>query len=198
MHCTYCDEIHKVGKEWSLDQTLNEILRLESEQGPHQHISLTGGEPLLYLPFLKPLLARLRSHGFSVYLETSGVLWKALEEIVDFCDVIAMDLKPASVTLEKSYLEEHRPFLKIGSEHNLFIKMVLSKKIDLDEFDALVSMVAQSAPNVALYLQPLTAEIEGHDDPQLMDLLVQLQTRGQKWLKDIRIGLRLHRILNIR
>ena len=55
MHCTYCDEIHKVGKEWSLDQTLNEILRLESEQGPHQHISLTGGEPLLYLPFLKLL-----------------------------------------------------------------------------------------------------------------------------------------------
>ncbi len=197
MHCVYCDEIHKKGKEWTLNQTLNEIARLENEHGPHLHVSLTGGEPLLYLPFVKPLIQALNSKGLKVYLETSGVLYKALEEVVSQCDVIAMDLKPASVTREKNYLEEHKRFLQISLLKNYFIKMVISKEIKLEEYDAHLKMVAEIAPQAVLYLQPLTKDKEGHEDLELMRLLNDLQSRGQKWLKDIRIGLRLHRILNI-
>lgn len=198
MHCTYCDEIHKIGKSWTLDQTMDEIGRLEREFGPHLHVSLTGGEPLIYLPFLKPLIHALKSKGLSVYLETSGVIHNALKEVVQACDVIAMDLKPSSVTHEKDYLSEHREFLKVGLSKNLFLKMVVSKEISLDEYDAHIKMVAEIAPEATLYLQPLSSSIEGHDDPVLMKTLNELQIRGQKWLKDIRIGLRLHRILNVR
>ncbi len=198
MHCTYCDEIHKVGKLWTLDQTLAEIARLENEHGPHLHVSLTGGEPLLYLPFVKPLVQALKARGLKVYLETSGVLHKALEEVVNQCDVIAMDLKLASVTHEKSYLDEHKHFLRASLRKIYFLKMVTSKEIKLDEYDAHLKMVAEIAPQSILYLQPVTGKTEGHDDPELMKLLNDLQSRGQKWLKDIRIGLRLHRILSIR
>jgi len=198
MHCTYCDEIHKVGTAWSLDTAVNQILRLETVHGPHLHVSLTGGEPLLYLPFIKPLIQVLKANKLAVYLETSGVLFKALGEVVDDCAVIAMDLKPASVTLEKNYLEEHRSFLKICLKNNYFLKMVVSKEIDLVEYDAHVKLVAEVAPDAVLYLQPLTSGVEGHEDVVLMQLISDLQKRGQAWLKDIRIGLRLHRILNIR
>ncbi len=198
MHCTYCDEIHKIGKSLSLDETVAEILSLEKENGPHLHVSLTGGEPLIYLPFIKPLIAALRQKNLSVYLETSGVLHKALEEVKDDCAVIAMDLKPASVTKEKSYIAEHKRFLELSKKHPYFIKMVVSKDIRLDEYDELIRMTAETAPDAVLYLQPLTSSVEGHDDSQLMKLIVDLQCRGQKHLKDIRIGLRLHKILNIR
>lgn len=198
MHCGYCDEIHKTGRVWTLEEAFSEIMRLEGESGPHTHVSLTGGEPLLYLPFIKPLIEKLKNAGLPVYLETSGVLWKALEDVAADCAVIAMDLKPASVTHEKEYVNEHRRFLEIAKKYPMFLKMVISKEIRLDEYDALVAMTAETAPGAVLYLQPLTSSSEGHEDIQLMKLLYDLQKRGQARLKDIRIGLRLHRILNIR
>lgn len=198
MHCTFCDEIHKIGTEWSLEKTLAEIRRLEKEEGPHLYVSLTGGEPLLYLPFVKPLTRILKDEGFAVYLETSGVLWKALDEVIDDCAVIATDLKPPSVTHDKNYLEEHRRFLAMSFSRPFFLKMVVSKELKLEEYDAHLKMVAEIAPRTTLFLQPLTKEREGHEDPELMQFLRELQTRGQRWIKDIRIGLRLHRILSIR
>ncbi|HCM42140.1 MAG TPA: 7-carboxy-7-deazaguanine synthase QueE [Candidatus Omnitrophota bacterium] len=198
MHCTYCDEIHKVGSPWTLDRVIGEVSRLEKEFGPHLHVSLTGGEPLLYLPFIKPLMKELKRLNFQTYLETSGVLWRALEEVLEDCQIIAMDLKPASVTKEKSYLEDHRKFLKSALTRETFLKMVVSQEIDYQEYDALVKMAAEINPSLTLYLQPVTAKKEGHDDPELMRMLSELQRRGQAWIKDIRIGLRLHRLLNIR
>jgi len=198
MHCTYCDEIHKVGSDWTLARVLEEVVRLEKEFGPHLHVSLTGGEPLLYLPFVKPLIHEVKKLKLPVYLETSGVLWRALDEVVDDCQVVAMDLKPASVTKEKSYLEEHRKFLKIALTRETFLKMVVSKEIDYQEYDELVKMAFTINPNLTLFLQPVSTTVEGQDDPELMRILSELQRRGQAWLKDIRIGMRLHRLLNIR
>ncbi len=198
MACTYCDEIHKVGHDQTLDYVVSEVIRLEKEQGPHLHVSLTGGEPLLYLPFVKPLIAKLNSLKIPVYLETSGVLWRALDEVVDDCHVIAMDLKPASVTKDKNFIEEHRNFLKMSLNRETFLKMVVSKEILYSEYDALLEMVHHVNPRLTLYLQPVSGDSIGHTDGDLMKLLVDLQARGQKWLKDIRIGLRLHQILQVR
>ncbi len=198
MHCTYCDEIHKVGAPWTLDQVVSEVNRLDKEFGPHLHVSLTGGEPLLYLPFIKPLIKELKRLKFQTYLETSGVLWRALDEVVEDCQVVAMDLKPASVTKEKSYLEDHRKFLKMALARETFLKMVISKEIDYQEYDELVKMAHSIHPSLTLFLQPISNSVEGHEDLELMRILSELQSRGQAWIKDIRIGLRLHRLLNIR
>ena len=182
----------------SQEDVLAAVSKLEKESGPHSFVSLTGGEPLLYLCFLKPLIKKLKARGFKIYLETSGILPRALEEIVNDCDVIAMDLKPASVTGERSFLEEHRQFLKIAQSRETFAKMVLSKQIDSKEFDELIEMVRETAPETPLILQPLSAEIEGHEDPELMKLLAGLQSRAGRALKKVRIVPRLHKILKIR
>src|SRR3989338_10326185 len=80
IHCEYCDELDKIGVWMTLEEVMERVRELDREEGPHTFISLTGGEPLLYVPFLKPLLMRLKAERFRTYLETNGILWKALEE----------------------------------------------------------------------------------------------------------------------
>lgn len=200
MHCTYCDELDKPGTLMSMDAVMQEVRKLEAEEGPHAFVSLTGGEPLLYFPFLKPLIQNIRQEGLRVYLETSGVLVKALEEVAADCDCIAMDMKPASVTGEKNFFEEHRQFLKtalrLGKE--TFVKIVLSKEILLEEFEALIKIVAEENKRLPVILQPLSAEAEGHEDPKLMKMLGELQRYASRTLERVAIVPRFHKILKIR
>lgn len=202
IHCEYCDELDKPARAISLEEVVKTILEVEKEEGPHAFVSLTGGEPLLYLSFLQPLLLRLKAEGFRTYLETNGILWQALERVLGWCDVIAMDLKPASVTKERSFLKEHRRFLQLASSKEVFIKMVLSKEIDLREFQDLIGLVQEIAPKTPVILQPVSplglAEPEGHEDSELMELLVELQRMAGRMIPGVRILPRLHRILRIR
>jgi 7-carboxy-7-deazaguanine synthase len=198
IHCDYCDELGKTGHDYDLAEALSEIRKLQTESGPHAFVSLTGGEPLVYLPYLRGLVPQLKGEGFKIYLETGGILWKALEEIISLVDVVAMDVKPASVTKEKSFLEEHRKFLAISLKTEVFLKMVCSKDIDLGEYRELCDMIGSVSQETPLLLQPISSEQEGHDDPELMRLLHELQTIGLGRLRDVRIVPRLHKILNIR
>ncbi|HTL47044.1 MAG TPA: 7-carboxy-7-deazaguanine synthase QueE [Verrucomicrobiae bacterium] len=200
IHCRYCDELGKPAMEWEIGRVMAEVKRLEKEEGPHTFVSLTGGEPLLYLRFVRPLMERLKREGFRVYLETDGILWPALEQVAGLCDCIAMDLKPSSVTGEKNFDTEHEEFLKtaLSSGKETFIKIVLSKEIKISEFENQVNLVARLAPAMPVILQPISAEIEGHEDADLMKLLGELQTLASRKLSSVRIVPRLHRILNIR
>lgn len=198
IHCEYCDELGKPGFDYDVDGTVQKLIQAEKEHGPHSYVSLTGGEPLLYVSFLKSLLPKLKEHGFRIYLETNGILWKALDQVIEFADVVAMDLKPASVTKERSFLKEHEIFLKGALQKETFIKIVCSKEINLNEFSDLCRMVARVNSKVPVILQPISAEIEGHEDPELMRLLNELQTLALGILSDARIVPRLHKILNIK
>lgn len=204
IHCEYCDELAKPARAMGLEEVLKTIVEIEKEEGPHAFVSLTGGEPLLYLSFLKPLLPQLKSKGFRTCLETNGILWQALEAVIGGCDVIAMDLKPASVTKEKSFIEEHRRFLQLAQTKEVFIKIVVSKEIDVREFENLIQLVQGVAPRTPVILQPMSpiplAEYgqEGHEDSELMELLQELQRMAGRRIPDVRILPRLHRILKIR
>ena len=197
IHCEYCDELDKQGMAMTLEQVMETVHKLEKEEGPHSFVSLTGGEPLLYLSFLKPLMPRLKKDGFRIYLETNGILCSALQEVIGWCDVIAMDMKPASVTKERSFEEEHRKFLQIAKAKETFIKIILSREIDIKEFQNLIQLGYEEARQVPVLLQPISAEVEGHDDPHLMELLMELQRIALELLTNVRIVPRLHRILKI-
>ena len=134
IHCDYCDELGKPGTKLECDEVVANICKLEEEYGPHSFVSLTGGEPLLYQNFLNEICPALKANGLHLYLETNGILWQALQKTIQWMDVIAMDMKPASVTHEKSFSEEHWKFLQIAREKETFIKMVLSNEINDNEF----------------------------------------------------------------
>jgi len=198
IHCGYCDELEKVGVSMTLDQVMEEVRRLEKEEGPHSYVSLTGGEPLLYLAFIKPLMARLKAEHFKIYLETNGILWPALGDVIGWCDCIAMDMKPASVTKEKNFDDEHRRFLEIAKAKETFIKIIISRDIRVSEFEDEIRIVAQIAPEIPVILVPISTELEGHEDPDLMALLIQLQRVALRFIPNLRIVPRFHKILNIR
>jgi organic radical activating enzyme len=198
IHCQYCDELDKPAQEKTLAEVIREVEKIEKEEGPHSFVSLTGGEPLLYVSFINPLIHRLKELSMRVYLETNGILWRALEEIVDSCDCIAMDMKPASVTHEKNFDEDHRRFLEIAKPRETFVKIIVSKEIEIPEFESQIAIVRDVAPKTPVVLIPISAEIEGHEDPQLMQLLTSLQRLALRQISDVRIGPRLHRILQIR
>lgn len=197
IHCTYCDE-DKPGKVMTVEQVLETVRSLEKTEGPHASVSLTGGEPLLYTVFLKNLLPALKKEGLKIYLETNGILWRALPEVLDLCDIIAMDMKPASVTGEKNFYEDHERFLEICREKETFIKIVVSKSLKLEEFDRLAEIIRKVAPKTPLILMPVSADIEGHEDPELMALLYGLQRSASRSGLDVRIVPRFHKILKIR
>src|SRR3990167_3651268 len=86
IHCEYCDELGKHGYDFDLDSTVESLKHIDKDLGPHSYVSLTGGEPLLYTSFLKSQLPRLKEIGFRTYLETNGILWKVLREVIAWSD----------------------------------------------------------------------------------------------------------------
>ena len=197
MACAYCDESTKRGRSMSLGDVLKKVDALEKKEGPHVCVSLTGGEPLLYTDFLKPLGQALRKRKFRILLETSGVLWRPLSKVLVDCDIIAMDLKLASVTDDRDFLEEHRAFLKIANKKDVYIKIVVSRGVDLREFDRHLQMVASVARGTPVFLQPVSRPGKRYPDHLLIRHLNQLQRIGARRLPDIRVGIQLHKILNI-
>jgi len=198
IHCTYCDELDKGGVLMSQEAVLAEVDRLEAAEGPHGYISFTGGEPLLYLEFIKPLADALKQKGHRIYLETNGILWPALKEMISQVDLVAMDMKPASVTGESNYDREHRKFLEIAKQKETFIKIIVSTKLIEQEYLDQLHIVQETAPETPVLLVPLSSHIEGHEDPELMKRLVALQRQGARIIKDVRIVPRFHKILKIR
>ncbi|MSR76602.1 MAG: 7-carboxy-7-deazaguanine synthase QueE [Candidatus Omnitrophica bacterium] len=197
IHCEYCDELDKVGHLHTQNSVLEKVTALETDKGPHSFISLTGGEPLIYLAFLKPLLKNLKLRGFKTYLETDGILHQPLQDVLHLCDCIAMDMKPPSVTKEKDFREQHRRFLEIATKQETFVKIVLSKEIVHQEFFDLVGIIRDVAPKTPLVLQPISRDLEGHQDQELMALLEELQRNALRQIPNVRIVPRLHKILKI-
>lgn len=195
--CVYCDERKKRGRELTLTRVLREIDKRENERGPHPYVCLTGGEPLLYAAFLKSLCQALHKKNYKILLETNGVLAGEMSEVVSMCDLIAMDVKPASVTGDSNLLKEHADFLKALQNKETYVKMAISREIDRKEFASHLEMIASIAPEMNVFLQPVIKQGKGTPEPELLRLLCRLKREGQKWLPRIHVGLQLHKLLNI-
>lgn len=198
MTCAYCDESSRRGRAMSLEAILRKTDELEKSKGPHACVSLTGGEPLLYADLLKPLCRALKKRKYRILLETSGVLGGQLSKVIGECDIIAMDLKLASMTRQRDFLEAHRRFLGIAKKKELYLKVVVSKAVDIRELNRHLRMAAAVAPKVPVFLQPLSRPGKAYPDPSLMRYLFQLQRIGAKRLPGLRVGIQLHKVLNIR
>ncbi len=197
MKCRYCDESSKKGTLMSDREIMAEAGLLERLQGPHSYVSLTGGEPLLFVSFLKELLPALKAEGFRVLLETSGVLGEALAQVIGWCDLISMDFKLPSVTGERNFEAEHRQFLACAIAKEVYVKMVVSNQISFVEFDRHINMLHEMAPEVPLILQPLT-DSEGRMENGLLELMMRLQQRAFGRLKNVQVLPRLHSMFHLR
>jgi organic radical activating enzyme len=167
LDCKFCDTKLDCFTEYEPKELLEEIKLYNN--GFHS-ISFTGGEPLLQKDFLQEILALTAQRGLRNYLETNGILHRELEDVIDYVDIVAMDIKLPSSTGLKSFWPEHRKFLEIASRREVFLKAVIcqdTEEKDLEEAAGLIRDVNRSA---ILVLQPDSNENPGLTRSKLMQL----------------------------
>ena len=201
MHCGYCDELEKMKEEvftvYPLERLLGEVDMMELEKGPHHSISLTGGEPLFYTKFLKNYLPKLKEKGFTTYLETNGTLPKELKEVIKWCDIIAMDMKPASSTGDRPFEKEHEAFLKTAIQKEVFIKVVVTPETKADEIERTIQIVQNTNPKIPFIFQPLS-EPFGISSAAMKLIEQSFFHLAKESLHDVRVIPQMHKIWSIR
>lgn len=201
MHCGYCDELGKMEEgafeTWPLERLTNEIDSLERSAGAHHSVSLTGGEPLFYAPFLKNLLPRLKEKGYKTYLETNGTLPRELEGVIRWVDVVAMDLKPATSTGDREFWREHEAFLKVALQKEVFVKLVTTAETSREDVRRSVDLLAAVNPNVPFVFQP-KSEAVGIDTRALAKIEGGFFALAKAKLSDVRVIPQMHKIWGVR
>jgi organic radical activating enzyme len=182
-------EFAKLPNPRSAEQVAMEINRL-CQEVPHQAVSFTGGEPLLHADFIREVA---REVEVPVFLKTNGTLYKQLESIIDITDIISMDIKLPQATGEEHW-EEHRRFLEIAKKKDVYVKLVVSGDINMDDYQKAVDLVAGVDPNILLILQPVTP-LNGVEAARPEQML-ELQQQALESLNDVRIIPQTHRMMD--
>jgi 7-carboxy-7-deazaguanine synthase len=150
LSCAYCDTKVFRYEEKTLDDLTQEI----AAYGGYHSVSFTGGEPLLQAAFLKEALKFLKHINKITYLETNGVLCNELREVIEYCDIISMDFKLPSSTLEREFWNEHREFLEIAKAKEVFVKTVIGKYTEVKDIIKSIEIIKEIKPDISFVLQP--------------------------------------------
>ncbi len=212
LRCRYCDTPVAAGKHAHFEATPGKgdfrsvpnpvsvrqvIPVLHKAASAHLHSwSLTGGEPLLYPVFIKELVSSAKPSEVKIYLETNGTLSEALTAIIDFIDIIAMDIKVPSTSGLPPLWTRHRQFLQVASRKNVFVKVVVAETTPEEEVEAAASLVASVAEDIPLILQPVSAPA-GLRAVNTAHLL-RLCRRARAYLSDVRVIPQVHKVLGWR
>lgn len=163
----------------------------------HHAISITGGEPLQHHLLLKEMLPLLSGTKQGVFLETNGILYQELEQVIADIDIISMDIKLPSVAGIEPCWEQHRRFLRVALAKKIFlyIKIVVSSKTAPAELAIAWQLIKAEAPDVIVIIQPVTAS-PGITAPNTQQLL-HWQQQALADINDVRIIAQTHRVLGL-
>ena len=198
--CRYCDTDYRGPyREYSREALQSEVESHLRGDGPFHAVSLTGGEPLLWSSFLRGWLPRLKALGQKTYLETNGTLDAPLKEVLDWIDIIAMDLKPPSATADRPVWEEHAAFLRTAraSGRELFVKIVVTADSSEEELCRAYRLVAEAGREIPVVLQPVTPWGPVKQSPS-EEQVVRWTRAGCEFLSDVRVLPQVHRMLGVR
>lgn len=166
LKCGFCDTPASYYKEYEPLELFDELKRYNN--GFHS-ISFTGGEPLLQKDFLKEILQLTGKIGYRSYLETNGTLPEELEEVIDYIDIVAMDVKLPSSTGQKSFWEAHSRFLEIASKKEVVLKIVICKSTEEGDFKEAVDLIKRNNKYAVLVLQPNCFDYDDSMDNKLRE-----------------------------
>ncbi len=158
LNCKFCDTKLSTFIEYEPQDLLEE---LKLHQARFHSISFTGGEPLLQKDFLKEILRLTKESGFRNYLETNGTLPDDLEEVIDYLDIVAMDLKLPSSTGLDNFWEAHSRFLEVASKREVFLKTVICQSTQEEDFQEALRLIKEINKSAILVLQPNSYENYG-------------------------------------
>jgi organic radical activating enzyme len=158
LECKFCDTKLDKFLEYEPEAL---FARINGFNNTYHSVSFTGGEPVLQKDFLKEILKLTHQAGFKNYLETNGTLPRNLGEVIDYIDIIAMDIKLPSSTGQGEYWQEHREFLKIAYQKEVFIKTVICKSSALADLKKAIALISGLDRSIPFVLQPNWFEMDG-------------------------------------
>jgi len=197
MHCVWCDTPHSIGdgkrdyQKMDTEDVFHQIFQLWDNC---HSVSFTGGEPLLQKDRIKELLPRLKEKGMKSYLDTNGTLSSELNDIIGDIDIIAMDIKLPSSTKQRGFWDEHKEFLKISCQKEVFIKTVITSDTQKEEILKAADLVAAVDPDIFFYLQPNWFEIKNGAIEQCLSF----QKDCDGILNNVRVLPQIHKIMKVR
>lgn len=188
LNCKYCDTDFLVDNE-TKNYTPMELADLVNKEDVHS-VSLTGGEPLLFVDFLKEFLP-LCKH--KIYLETNATLPENLSEIIGYIDYVSADIKLESATGNKNNFDLHDEFFDIAKSKDLFAKVVFNKNITMYEIDESVRLAKKHG--IQLVLQPQMDDVSFVDNTDDIERIFKIFS---KKYHNVRLIPQLHKFLNVR
>lgn len=180
-------------------EQLVELIREVDYNKVNRRISFTGGAPLLQAKYLGELLPILCGDGHSIYLETAGDLPQQLKSIIEWVDVVAMDVKLSSVTKEKNTFPAHWQFLKTCREWDVdvFTKLVLSSETDEGELMQAVQGIQKAGgDDTLIVIQPMTKAAKTDAVPNGEQLLRWQEIAG-RIMPNVRVIPQTHKMLKM-
>jgi len=182
LNCAYCDTdfkkdaniiVHNTNQTFSNPVTPDILSKICNSMKP-ETVSLTGGEPLLHKDFLKEFLPLLRNK--KIYLETNGTLVNELKDVIEYIDIVSMDIKLSCSTKQVNKFEENEEFIKIAKDNNkeIFAKIILDNNYDKNEILKAIEILKKY--DVTLIIQPMDCrdknnELKKQDIIELFDFV---------------------------
>ena len=184
LSCPYCDTEIKVSEQFRVELVpgtrifsmlknpipLDELLDLLQtyDFSKHHSLSVTGGEPLLWVDELQVLLPLLKEKGIDIYLETNGTLPVELLQILPMVDIISMDLKLPFDS--RTFWDVHEAFLRYSTQKEIFVKIVVNQATNWKDLQNARDLIARVDPAILTILQPVTP-MQGIQAPRPQQLL---------------------------
>ena len=189
LSCSYCDTDFKTAQK---EYDALELADIVNKSENIHSVSLTGGEPLTEVDFLKEFLPLVKK---KVYLETNGTLYKNLEKIINYVDIISMDVKLNSSSKNGDLFDLHNKFIEtaVNGEKELFIKVVFDEQITDDEINNTIKCAEKY--NIQIILQPKT---EGEYLKLNKDVIINVYNKFLSEYKNVRLIPQTHKFLNIK
>lgn len=187
LNCKYCDTDFDINN--SKEYMPAELAKICEENKDCHSISLTGGEPLLEIDFLKEFLPIC---PLDIYLETNGILWENLSKIIEYVSYVSADIKLPSATGQKAKWDEHDKFFKIAQQKNLFAKVVFDSSINDIEIFNIMKLCKKY--DIELILQPMMIENKPSVSPKFIS---EILNKCLKFYPKVRVIPQTHKFIGV-
>lgn len=186
LKCKFCDTDFLIenSKKYNIDELFEILKNFDCNT-----VSFTGGEPLSDVEFLFEFLSKYKTKlNKKIYLETNGTLGDKLNKIINFIDIVSMDIKLESATGQKEQFKSNEMFLDAASKKETFIKVVFDKNITNNEIISCVNLAKKH--NTLIVLQP---KMPMDKDLDINKIFNQFYSNYQ----NIRLIPQVHKFLNL-
>ena len=189
LKCNYCDTEFSHESDFTVYDPCELADIANSYENIHS-VSLTGGEPLLSVEFLRDFLPRVNK---KIYLETNATLADKFLEVKNFIDIVSADIKLETATGIKDAYKFHDKFFNVCKGIETFAKIVFNDKITHDEISNCCEL--GSKYDIELILQP---EMKDNKMVVSSDFSSEILDKFLEKYHKVRLIPQVHKFLDVR